>query len=586
MARDMTQRLLRSVLPALLLALFVALAVRGARWMSLTFDEPMHITAGYMALRFGDFRAGPNHPPLIRMWSALPAALDRTISFSVLDPAYRLGKQKSIAGMFLLVLNRLEPILDRARLMIILLAAALGLVIHRWAGSLFGPVAAAAALFLFVFEPNLMANGSLVTTDLGVTLFFALTGLFLARVFRRLSPGALTGLALAFAAAQVSKFSALVLYPAVAVVLVWRALDPRPWEVGRRGERAVRGRGRKLAAAAAVMALLCVSALTAIWGVYRCRYEMAPAAGLHYDVTEDPEFAASERARGEALGRIRFLPEGYVRGAAQLLTWPQAYVYFAGKVHDRPIWYFYPAVLLLKTPTAVLVLSALALWLAVRRPRLRPEGWPALLVLPLSLLLAGMASRVNTGVRHLLPVFPFLLLAAGAAAGWLAGRRRGRVLLAALGILTVGEFSLAYPDTLASFNLLAGGPARGDRWLAGTDMDWGQGLKALGSWMRANDVEEINLACHNTLVDESLGFRAHRLPIYRKNSMRMLEDARLPGYVAVSASVLTGYTLEGGDNPYKVFRDMAPVALIGRSIRVYWVEKPWWRSGPMVGRVP
>ena len=71
-----------------------------------------------------------------------------------------------------------------------------------------------------------------------------------------------------------------------------------------------------------------------------------------------------------------------------------------------------------------------------------------------------------------------------AAAGWLAARRRGWIVLAALGVLTVGEFALAYPDVLASVNLPAGGAGRGERWVAGTDVDWGQGLKGLAAWMR------------------------------------------------------------------------------------------------------
>jgi 4-amino-4-deoxy-L-arabinose transferase-like glycosyltransferase len=49
--------------------------------------------------------------------------------------------------------------------MITLLSLALGLLVFLATKEIFGPLAAIIALFLFVFEPNLLANGAIVTTD-------------------------------------------------------------------------------------------------------------------------------------------------------------------------------------------------------------------------------------------------------------------------------------------------------------------------------------------------------------------------------------------------------------------------------------
>jgi hypothetical protein len=569
-------RRLRRLVPGILLALFFALAVEDALWMSPTFDEPFHLTAGYAALRYGDFRFGPNHPPLIRMWSAIPAVLDGRVRFPREQEDYRKGRQYGTATHYCFLSNSVEPLLFGGRLMVILLATALGWLVYRGALRLFGFPAAAMTLGLFVLEPNVMAHGNLVTTDLGVTFFFFLATWSLWLLVRRITAPRLFGLAAFFALAQLSKFSALVLWPAVAVVLLGRALDRGEWRVGWSGKRLV-GRLRKGAAAAGVFALVVLFFFGFTWSAYRFRYEMAPAPGLQVDTSEDPEFQISDRSMGEALSSIRVLPEGYVRGAAQLLTWPQETFYFAGKLRSTPVWYFFPTVLLVKTPTALLALSFLGIALVARRGNPWPEGWPALAAPPVFLLLAGMASGVNTGVRHLLPILPFLLLAAGAGASVLFRARRGRAVLAMLAVFAVAEFSSVYPDVLASYNFPSGGAERGDRWLAASDLDWGQGLKALGHWMRRHGVDRINLACHTELYDSTLGYHTRRLPTYL-NPQFPVDVPEFPGYVALSESVSSGYTSQGRYTAfYAPLLKMKPVAWIGRSIRVYYVERPWWK---------
>ena len=57
----------------------------------------------------------------------------------------------------------------------------------------------------------------------------------------------------------------------------------------------------------------------------------------------------------------------------------------------------------------------------------------------------------------------------------------------------------------------------------------------------------------------------------------MMRPPQLPGYVAVSVTLLDGVPFAERDRDfYKPLRDRTPAADIGGSIRVYWVEKPWW----------
>lgn len=68
-----------------------------------------------------------------------------------------------------------------ARLPNVALGALLGLVVWRWAAELWSPNAGLVALFMFVFEPNIIANSSLATLDVGVAAFFFISLFYLWR---------------------------------------------------------------------------------------------------------------------------------------------------------------------------------------------------------------------------------------------------------------------------------------------------------------------------------------------------------------------------------------------------------------------
>lgn len=58
-----------------LLAYLCVVQVRSAMQESVTADEPVEISSGYSYLKTGDFRMEPLHPPLSKMFAALPLLL-------------------------------------------------------------------------------------------------------------------------------------------------------------------------------------------------------------------------------------------------------------------------------------------------------------------------------------------------------------------------------------------------------------------------------------------------------------------------------------------------------------------------------
>jgi len=198
----------------------------------------------------------------------------------------------------------------------------------------------------------------------------------------------------------------------------------------------------------------------------------------------------------------------------------------------------------------------------------------------LLLFLAASNGRINIGLRHVLMIYPFLIMLAAfsirEALSWRGGS--GRIALAAFALLWMFEFGRVYPHPLAFFNTFVGGPARGAEYLVDSNLDWGQDLKELKGWMVSHNLTEISLAYFGTADPRYYGIQCIYLPgsppFIRAEWQRA---PRLPGYVAVSATLMSGaYVDEARREFYKPLLALTPAASIGHSINVYWVESRWW----------
>jgi hypothetical protein len=65
-----------------LILIFLVQGVFFIRANAPTYDEAMHLAAGYSYLATGDFRPEPQNPPLIKTWLALPLFLIYRLPFT------------------------------------------------------------------------------------------------------------------------------------------------------------------------------------------------------------------------------------------------------------------------------------------------------------------------------------------------------------------------------------------------------------------------------------------------------------------------------------------------------------------------
>ncbi len=231
---------LRWLLPAVLAFLYVAQCAWFIRTQSLTYDEPVHIAEGLNAWRYGRFEQYNDHPPLARLWCALPLIAPKwQVEIQQLPDSFRV--------------NRIAPdpisLAWRARAMNFLLGLALAWLVWRAADRLFSRTAANFALALFAFSPSLIAHFSIATTDGAATLFIFAAAWNLVRWRREPTWQKTFVLGLLLGLMLLAKFSTA---PMFVLALAWMLLlgadkmiqPPNRWNWGKnRGGAAARIRG-------------------------------------------------------------------------------------------------------------------------------------------------------------------------------------------------------------------------------------------------------------------------------------------------------------------------------------------------------
>jgi hypothetical protein len=566
-------------------AVFLALAVSSYTQKSATWDEPQHVTAGCSALSKGDYRVDPEHPPLLRVWGALPQIFAGTLTFPENGPDefpanyWVHVQQYKYAHDFLYVNNDAGSLVNSARFMNCLLGVGLGLLLYSWLRELNGPATATLGLMLYVIEPTIAAHSSLATTDAGVACFMFGSLYFLWRTCRCLTVWNALALCLFAGSAIASKFTAVLLFPVLFALLFARALDRNPWP---RSTAVSRSRSAKALAATTLMAAILVTSWAMVWMSYGCEYNPGsrPEWLFRFDVAPEVVRRAPTLAQLVSWADLHgLLPNAYVQGALLAFAKSTSHAtYLAGEISTTGWWYYFPVAFLLKTPVAVIALFVVGAVYSVTRRSGPNEGAAFLVAPPVLYVVCASAANLNIGVRHILPAYPHIVAVAaiGASVLWTRGAM-ARVLVVTLYVANVLEFGMVYPHSLTFFNALVGGPSNGHRYLVDSNLDWGQDLEPLHRWMVDNEVHQIALAYFGTANPAYHGIRHVRLPSGPGFALGDVPPLRLPGYVAVSETVLAGpYLDDNGRAFYRPFRDIEPHAVIGNSIRVYWMPRPWW----------
>lgn len=519
-----------------LAAICTAVTALASTRTSTTFDEIVLMAGGARGYATGAWDIAPEHPPLMQYVYGLPIHLSQP-SYPANTTAPERGgdfgfRYTYSREFFFTSGNDPERLAFLGRFPAAVLAGLLVLAAWGFARR-FGAEAGVAAAATVAFLPDVLAHGGVAYNDLPLALGWLLAVWAIDNAVREPTAGrgALAGLAVAFSLGI--KFSAVLLAPVAAVLVVAGAIVS--------GRRPDWWRSLGIAAAAGLVATWIGLAV-----IYRGDFALGEFVyGLNYTFGH---VSGGHTAPGFLMGRLS--ADGW--------------------------WYYFPAAFLFKTPAAlhILLLAAVAgLARAMGRPTLRSVAASPLRAPVIGILVFGAAllgSNLNIGFRYALPVLPLVcvITAAGVAVLWKQGRPLLRGGLAVLMLWFAGSSLAFYPHFLAYTSEYGPGADYGHQLLADSSLDWGQGLLDLRSWMEDRGVSRVYLSYFGSAVPAGYGIQYVAMPsFYALPPFGPPPPEQPLPYAVISATNLDGVYLAG--DPFARFRGTEPDTVIARTLLVY-----------------
>lgn len=564
--------------------LFGFLTVSSFVQKSPSVDEPVHLLSGYSYLKWGDFRANPEHPPLAKVLAALPL-----LAFDVRDPRPltpdwdRIPDSKpgppteNVAREMFFVDNDADRLFFYAKLPMIGLGMILGVFVFLWAKDLYGLTAAAVALFIYCLDPNILAHSQNVHTDVPFATFFFISCYFFWRALNDLSRTNLLLTSLFFGLTAITKYSFLTLLPVWGVMGLLGIYFLKSQRCSITTPRIVSGRWERAALLVGTVACAFITAYIFIWAAYGFRFYAIPGGNRLLSLAPVRSDQPFVNGVASLIIQHQLFPEAWVYGQLYVLKDLRRATYLLGETSIDGFWLYFPVALAVKTPIPTLILLVLTLWTFILKRKERMASL-FLLIPPLLYFSLAVWSRMNIGLRHILPIYPFLFVLVGGTAAdlWTSKTKVKRGCLIFLALWYVWSSMSIYPHYLAYFNELVGGCQNGHRVLIDSNLDWGQDLKGLKRWMDDHDRQGIQFLYFGTADPNYYDIKGFYLPgsliIHPSPDNANFE---LPDYLAVSANLLYGGRIFLTE-PQKKFLDSynlgRPSENIGCSILVYKLD--------------
>jgi 4-amino-4-deoxy-L-arabinose transferase-like glycosyltransferase len=489
--------------------LVLAAALAGqAGWLAATTsgtpDETTYLRAGLNIYHHGDFGALAQDgiaPLPVLLSFAVPALLDA--------PGYARSIRVARASAILLI------------------GFPLVLLVYRSLLHACGRAAAVTGTAVMALSPNIIAHAGLAATDMCFIATTLAALLALVRYVERRTHTHLVILAIALGAALAAKYSAVTLFPAVMVVLV---LTDGGDHCG----------ARRVSDAVALTCALFAASLLIVWALHG--FAMAPA-------------------KLAALGSHR-LPAaiaGMISQAQHQRGGHPAFLF--GRISAVGWWYYMPIALALKSTPAELLMIVFGLFVVATGWRHASASALVWRVTIVTFSAFALVNRLDLGVRYVLVLVPLLVFVT-LERWWRSAARR--LMLGGCAAIVVAQGSSAVaigPHYLSYFNRLSGGPANGYRYLADSNIDWGQDLPALREALARVGARKTLLSYFGNAPFDAYGVSADSW------TGDVQCNDRCWDWVAISVTHLDGLFVPG--DPFEPFRSLAPSDRAGYSILLY-----------------
>ncbi len=450
------------ILLVFLLIWFIYSQVFTAKHESLTWDEPGHYNEGVQSLYFDNFSISPNSPTFISQIAVIPKVL---------------GSQK----MFY------------PRLMITLLSATLGMSLYFFSKNLLGLKKALLSVFFYFLTPSVLAHSHYITLDIGFSLFFFLAFWSFLMLLQNpciryaIFSGFTTGLMFA------SKITGIGFFILTVILLKLTA-----------GEYFIQKVNSKK------IILFIIFVTLGIWSTYR--FQLGNLGGFT---------KGASRLSNKIYSGLSEVKPLYARTFEQVMSMPVPFgdyprllknavvfnssvkkSFFLGKLRESH-GLFFIILILIKNPIPYLIFFAFGLKNRKTQPDLK------LVLVPIAAIsIFILLSKMDLRLRYLLPIVPFvaIIISHGVIEAKLKLSRIWLIVLSlwfTSSLISVLPYSLSYSNELTkilSSKVMA---------LSDSNIDWGQGLIALNSYAKANNIGRVNLSYYGSDNPNNYGFKGY-----------------------------------------------------------------------------
>ena len=491
-----------------LIAFFIVFGMLSVQRVSLTADEALHYRYGMQILNLNSKRFDDSKMPVTAL-NALPKKIASYLPNGAIN-------------------NFLSEFFT-ARLMTILFSALVAYVVFHWAHELYGFYAGLAALVLYIFDPNIIANSQLVTTDIYVTgtILFATYGIWKFANTRRVRDGLLSAFTLGLS--EIAKYTSIVLLPLFALALV---LHDLPAQISAYKEKGLRAIGKYVGQLVLYIAAGCFAIFVIVNVAFLFNRTFVP---LNQYVFQSKTFKLLQNIKFVQNIRVPF-PYPYLQGLDRTINNEQTgksfgNIYLLGQIrsgHGFAGYYFIASALKVPIATLLVIITTIIVYAVSKKRRKTFLQNEVFLFVPVLFytIYFNFFYDAQIGFRYYMVVFPLLYVFAGSLfSNWPEFSGKQKAAAFALAVYLIASVLSYYPFYLSYFNEFVWDRKYAYKYLADSNLDWGQGQYYLADYLFA-----------------------HPNAIYAPGGVTS-------GRIVIGASDLTGVTTWDNPDKYKWLRD-------------------------------
>ncbi len=525
-----------------LLMIYLCLAIPSILTNSTTIDEFTHIPVGYAQAQYGLFQLESANPPLIRMIFGYPIGFYSPIMYwgdqiSTIHyhPYCNYFMENNMVLYHLMVMT--------SRFVVLAISLFLAYLVYRWAREEYGVMAGLFALVLCLFNPNMLAHGTLATLDTGLTFLWIVTLYSVKKYMDKPSWTRTILLGILLGLVECSKFTSLLLFMLIPFIFLMDS-----------GFRVTLMKKRTLLQGLIIL-LLCFLVINAVYGFQN---SFTPLGQFEFKSS----FCKSMVSLLPPTTPVP-VPYYFLSGFDLQLSNAQSFSnYLNGQFSDSGFWYYYLEGFFIKNPIPFLIFLIWAFILIFKKKQILSRSEQIWILSAFFVILFFSLSKTkNIGLRYILPAFPFLFLLCGKIITPALSRRQ-IIFSGFLVFWYLGSAFYICPQFLPYYNELIGGPLNGHKYMIDSNTDWGQDSIRLKVWMNRHNLHEIYYNPDGPVDPLVYGINFQRIP-----------TTPVTGYIAISVNDYYGVSAPAPSlrDRYQWLEKYTPIAHVGYSIFVYYI---------------